>query len=80
VNRNPEVDRWFDEQDHPLVGVTFSASSTHTPSATTRARPHRGLDLEPPEPGFDPGKVLYRKIQRLDVLGGLIHEYERAAV
>jgi transposase InsO family protein len=44
-----------------------------------RARPHRGLDLEPPEPRFDLAKVLHRKVQRRDVLGGLIHEYERAA-
>jgi transposase InsO family protein len=44
-----------------------------------RARPHRGLDLEPPEPRFDLAKVLRRKVRRRDVLGGLIHEYERAA-
>ncbi len=44
-----------------------------------RARPHLGLDLEPPEPRFDLAKVLHGKVQRRDVLGGLIHEYERAA-
>jgi transposase InsO family protein len=37
-----------------------------------RARPHRGLDLEPPEPGLPaegpPGMV----VRRRDVLGGLI--------
>ncbi len=41
------------------------------------ARPHRGLDLEPPEPrraGSGAGTV-----RRRDVLGGLIHEYELAA-
>ncbi len=43
------------------------------------ARPHRGLDLEPPEPRFDAGKILRRKVRRRDVLGGLIHEYEWAA-
>jgi putative transposase len=44
-------------------------------------RPHRSLDMNPPVPGspsvtFDapPGSVIRR-----DVLGGLIHEYERAA-
>jgi hypothetical protein len=43
--------------------------------------PHRSLDMNPPAPRppsvtFDssPGTVIRR-----DVLGGLIHEYERAA-
>lgn len=44
-----------------------------------RARPHRGFDLEPPEPRFDSGKAIHREVRRRDVLGGLIHEYERAA-
>lgn len=44
-------------------------------------RPHRSLDMNPPVPrslsltfGAPPGSVIKR-----DVLGGLIHEYERAA-
>jgi hypothetical protein len=37
------------------------------------------LDLEPPEPRIESGKELHRKVRRRDVLGGLIHEYERAA-
>jgi transposase InsO family protein len=43
-----------------------------------RARPHRGIDLEIPAA---PDKVPPRTgpIQRVDVLGGLIHEYHRAA-
>jgi putative transposase len=44
-----------------------------------RARPHRGLDLEPPDPGRPaegaPGSI----VRRRDVLGGLIHEYHRSA-
>jgi transposase InsO family protein len=41
------------------------------------ARTHRGIGLETPRPstGGDPAG----KIERLDVLGGLIHEYRRAA-
>jgi hypothetical protein len=46
------------------------------------ARPHRSLDLQPPTPTrrltlvepLDVGSVL-----RVDVLGGLIHEYRLAA-
>ena len=42
-----------------------------------RARPHRGLGLEIP---MAPDKVPLRTgpIERVDVLGGLIHEYQRA--
>jgi transposase InsO family protein len=49
------------------------------------ARPHRGLNLQAPVPvpvprgGADPTGVADGPIERLDVLGGLIHEYRRAA-
>jgi putative transposase len=46
------------------------------------ARPHRSLALQPPRPTrstlFKPGTV-ESSVQRVDVLGGLIHEYRRAA-
>ena len=46
------------------------------------ARPHRSLDLHPPRPTrltlVEPGTV-EAPVQRVDVLGGLIHEYRRAA-
>jgi putative transposase len=46
-------------------------------------RPHRSLDLQPPGPAarltlVEPG-VGESSVQRVDVLGGLIHEYRRAA-
>ena len=47
-------------------------------------RPHRSLDLQPPRPGTA-GLTLVQPetdespVQRVDVLGGLIHEYRRAA-
>ena len=46
-----------------------------------RGRPHRGLDLDVPVPGHGMFKALDAgaPIERLDVLGGLIHEYRRAA-
>ncbi len=45
-------------------------------------RPHRGIDLEVPVPG--PAATvstlpLGRRVARVDVLGGLIHEYRHAA-
>jgi putative transposase len=43
-------------------------------------RPHRGLHLSTPERLPDPAPLAYGIcVRRLDVLGGLIHEYEFAA-
>jgi hypothetical protein len=49
----------------------------------TRVRPHRSLDLRPPDP-IRPAVVTGlasapADVRRVDVLGGLIHEYQRAA-
>jgi transposase InsO family protein len=46
------------------------------------ARPHRGIDLDVPIPPTQPtpaGTANVRRIERVDVLGGLIHEYRHAA-
>jgi putative transposase len=47
-------------------------------------RPHRSLDLQPPRPGASELTLVQSgtdesPVQRVDVLGGLIHEYRRAA-
>ena len=42
-----------------------------------QARPHRGLHLAVPEPTSELGHV--GPVRRYDVLGGIIHDYERAA-
>jgi putative transposase len=46
-------------------------------------RPHRSLDLEPPRPAHRLTLVEsgtgQTPVHRVDVLGGLIHEYRRAA-
>jgi transposase InsO family protein len=45
------------------------------------ARPHRGIDLALPIPPAQPtpiGVNNIRRIERIDVLGGLVHEYRRA--
>jgi putative transposase len=48
------------------------------------ARPHRSLDLQPPNPAgrltlVGPLSTVQRPVRRVDVLGGLIHEYDRVA-
>ena len=42
-------------------------------------RPHRGLQLQPPQPQLPPPAAAIGEIHRHDRLGGLIHEYYRAA-
>ncbi len=44
-----------------------------------RERPHRALALHPPEPATRVPRPIVGKIDRRDILGGLIHEYHRAA-
>jgi len=44
-----------------------------------RARPHRGLDLHPPDPASSVEGVTGSPVRRRDILGGLIHEYQRTA-
>ena len=43
-----------------------------------RARPHRSMDLRPPDPAPSAEGVAGSRVRRRDVLGGLIHEYQRA--
>jgi putative transposase len=44
------------------------------------ARPHRGIDLEVPVPAPPPlARITQLRVERADVLGGLIHEYRHAA-
>jgi hypothetical protein len=43
-----------------------------------RERPHRALELRPPEPQAD-ARSAAGEIHRRDRLGGLIHEYYKAA-
>jgi putative transposase len=42
-------------------------------------RPHRALELRPPEPDERPEELSEGDIRRRDRLGGIIHEYYRAA-
>jgi putative transposase len=44
-----------------------------------RARPHRSIDLRPPDPAPSAEGVAGSGVRRRDVLGELIHEYKRRA-
>jgi putative transposase len=44
-----------------------------------RERPHRALENQPPESDHQRDRSPAREIRRRDRLGGLIHEYYRAA-
>jgi putative transposase len=44
-----------------------------------RERPHRGLDLAPPQPNAKGRASRASAVERRDRLGGLLHEYYRAA-
>jgi transposase InsO family protein len=44
-----------------------------------QARPHRALELQPPDPTSSAEGVANSRVRRRDILGGLIHEYHRAA-
>jgi putative transposase len=44
-----------------------------------RERPHRGLDLSPPQPSAHERASPTGAVERRDRLGGLLHEYYRAA-
>jgi putative transposase len=44
-----------------------------------RARPHRSLELRPPDPSLSSETMPGTKVHRRDVLSGLIHEYQRSA-
>jgi transposase InsO family protein len=43
------------------------------------ARPHRGIDLDQPVPRPATSTTVDGRVIRRDVLGGIVHEYERVA-
>ena len=59
--------------------ATSSTPSAPTPPINNRERPHRGLALAPPEAANAASPPHNDEIKRRDQLGGLIHEYYKAA-
>jgi putative transposase len=91
-NANAHVERWVGTVRRECLDRLLIAGRRHLEHVLrvyvrhyNRARPHRGLDLQPPDPPTavaaargDPVAAL-AGVQRRDLLGGLIHEYQLAA-
>ena len=64
-----------------MPGWAGAALTTYVTHYNT-ARPHRGITLGVPAVDGEPAPASLkqiRRIQRVDVLGGLVHEYHHAA-
>jgi putative transposase len=90
-NANAHMERWVGTVRRECLDrllIVGRRQLEHTLRAYTshynRRRPHRALDLRPPDSGASspPGPEstpLALQVRRRDLLGGLIHEYELAA-
>jgi putative transposase len=85
---NAYAERWVQTVRSECLDWTLIFGSRHLEGVLTEyvehyntARPHRGVNLQTPAPATQPlAKVTpLRRIERTDILGGLIHEYRHAA-
>ena len=84
----PFAERWVGTVRRELLDRVLIFGAGHLESILREflrhyhlARPHQGLGQLPPDPSTVPSlpPVRLNQIVRRDRLGGLIHEYERAA-
>ncbi|MEE6263918.1 integrase core domain-containing protein [Plantactinospora sonchi] len=88
---NSIMERWIQSCRHELLDRTLIWDQSHLLHALreyerhhNQHRPHRGIanarPLHPlPEPITDPAALTRLHVHRHDRLGGLLHEYEKAA-
>jgi len=86
---NAYAERWVRTVRAECLDWTLIWNRQHLQRVLTRhlehynmSRPHRGIDLETPVPAPVARVTALptgRRVERVDVLGGLIHEYRRAA-
>jgi transposase InsO family protein len=88
---NAYAERWVRTVRHECLDWTLIWNQNQLHRVLTQylhhyntARPHRSLDLQAPDPTrrltvVQPSDMDLRRVQRVDVVGGLIHEYRRAA-
>jgi putative transposase len=86
-NANAFAERWIETLRADCLDWTLIVGPRHLDRVLrtyvehhNRKRPHRGLQLLAPEGAAPPEELdSVSDIRRRDILGGLIHEYERAA-
>jgi transposase InsO family protein len=86
---NAYAERWVGTVRAECLDWTLIWNRPHLQRVLTRyvehyntGRPHRGIDLDVPVPAPAATVTMLSSIgevERIDVLGGLIHEYRRAA-
>lgn len=83
---NAFAERWVRTARHECLDWTLILGRRHLERVLKefvdhykRQRPHRRLELDTPERKRDPAPGTGEKVRRRDRLGGLIHEYYRAA-
>jgi transposase InsO family protein len=82
---NAFAERWVRTVRSECLDSTLIWNRRHAEHVLTtyvehynRARPHRGIDLDTPDPPTSAGDPS-GPIRHIDRLGGLLHEYQRAA-
>jgi hypothetical protein len=88
-NANAYAERWIRTVRAECLDWLLIVSRGHLDQVLRRYvehynqhRPHRALGLEPPEPSAGltlVGEARRARVRRRDLLGGLLHEYRRAA-
>jgi transposase InsO family protein len=88
-NANAYAERWVRTVRTECLDWLLIASRGHLEQVLriyvryyNQHRPHRALGLEPPDPSAGPtlvGEARRTPVRRRDLLGGLVHEYQRAA-
>ena len=88
-NANADAERWVQTIRTECLDWLLIASRGHLEQVLriyvrhyNQHRPHRALGLEPPDPSAGPtlvGEARRTPVRRRDLLGGLVHEYQRAA-
>jgi hypothetical protein len=86
---NAFAERWVRSVRHECLNWVLVWNRRHLETVVAAyvthyntARPHRGINLEVPAADRDPtpsSLEQIRRIQRVDVLGGVVHEYRHAA-
>jgi len=81
---NAVAERWVRTARHECLDLLLVVSRRHLGRLLgvyvgyyNEARPHRGLELATPLPREAPDGT--KTVRRRDFLGGIVHEYERAA-